>query len=176
VRAIQASPLPAGRRPRSPPSQNALPCSQGRSQAENRQSPKSLPLSETPQAMPGLIPKGVDIDPFHGGKTACPGRRGAQRDAPWIPGVSGKRRNAPGGPFCPTEGRPQRPSRCPLWIHRAVRLWRPTPRRETAPGETAFEGGEMGQYPRPLVLGTKPVDLEIRTPHFSQCSIATACF
>jgi hypothetical protein len=30
-------------------------------------------------------------------------------------------------------------------------LWCTTPRRETAPSETAFEGGEMGQYQGPLV-------------------------
>ncbi len=29
----------------------------------------------------GLIPKVVDIDPFHGSKSARPGRRGARRDA-----------------------------------------------------------------------------------------------
>ena len=70
-----------------------------------------------------LIPKDVDIDSFHGGKTAWPGRRGGPRDAPWFPGVSGQRRPAcpiwaPSGPFCPTEGRV-------LWSAHGVtaRLW-----------------------------------------------------
>jgi len=57
------------------------------------------------------------------------GRRGAPCDA----GTSVKRRNDPRGPIRPTEGRPQRPSRRPLWRHRAARLWCTTPRRETAP-------------------------------------------
>ena len=43
------------------------------------------------------------LDQFDGGNSACPGRRGAKRDA----GPSGGCRNEPGEPICPTEGRVQ---------------------------------------------------------------------
>ncbi len=56
----------------------------------------------------GLIPKLVDIDSSHGGKSARPGRRGAKRDAR----PSGERRNEPGGPICPTEGRGPKTAQC----------------------------------------------------------------
>ncbi len=44
-----------------------------------------------------VIPKVVDIDPFHGTHRPAGQARRAARC-----GTSGKRRNAPGGPVCPT--------------------------------------------------------------------------
>ena len=61
-----------------------------------------------------VIPNLVDINSSHGGKSARPGRRGAKRDA----GASGERRNEPGGPICPTEGRVPLTAQCV-----AARLW-----------------------------------------------------
>ncbi len=89
-----------------------------------------------------LMPKVLDIDPFHGREFCL--WVGAARSA--IPELSGKRRNDTRGEIRPTGGRPQRPSR-----RVTARLWCTTPRRETAPSETAFAGGEMRQYQGPLV-------------------------
>ena len=85
----------------------------------------------------GLDQVSMIITPFMG-RSCSPGRRGARRDAPWIPGTSVKRRNDPRGQIRATEGRPQRPSRLPLWVHGAACLWCPTPGRETAPGANAW--------------------------------------
>ncbi len=108
---------------------------------------------------PPVIPKVLDIDPFHGRELAL--WAGAARSAMphGFPGTSVERRTDPRGPIRPTVGRPQRPSRRPLRIHGAARLWCTTPRRETAPSETAFEGGEMSQYQGPLVLVGSPAAL-----------------
>ena len=50
----------------------------------------------------GLIPTVLDIDPFHGAhRPAGQARRAARCGTPDSE-MAGKRRNAPGGPMCPT--------------------------------------------------------------------------
>ncbi len=76
----------------------------------------------------------------HGGP---PGRRGPPRDA----NASGKGRNAPGGPPRATEGRLPLTARCV-----AVRLRCANTAARTAPDGWTRDAGQMGHYPRALVL------------------------
>ncbi len=80
-----------------------------------------------------VIPKIVDIDPFHGGKSARPGRRGARREAgppesqmagkrrpiaPWAPGRADVPHPQGPGAFC----RQRRPrAACGVWHRGATR-------------------------------------------------------
>ncbi len=90
-----------------------------------------------------LIPKVVDINPFHGGKSARPGRRGARRDV----GHRASAATHPAGRFAPPKAAISRP----LTALRPA-CGGPTPRREPRLVSERDLNGERGQYPRPLVL------------------------
>ncbi len=73
-------------------------------------------------------------------------RFGARRGAKHNAGTSGKHRNEPGGPFCPTAGRTllvaRGVARCLKW---------PALRRNSPLSGGQNRLGEMGQYQGPLV-------------------------